>query len=331
MTDLSANPIELPNGATLSGEDQRKLSWTGEHSAEWLQRLPSMILEWCERWEITLEPTLPAINYNLVLFGTSAIHGPVAIKASPPHREVAAEVEAVRTSQGPGVVRIFDSDSAVSVMLQERVLPGTMLRQHFEAGEYNDIQATTIAATCMKRFWTPDPHSEHLMTLDRWFEALYAHRDRYPDGGGRIPKDVIDLAVHLTDHLLATEQDRYTVHGDLNPGNILRNGNGSWTIIDPKGLVAERGYEIGQWMLNPYGLHMWPNLAETLDTRLSILSEMLELDRFRLWQWAVAHSTLSECWTVADDAVDAEGLHAVDIVRALCSLPEGKDSIDPVN
>jgi streptomycin 6-kinase len=329
VTDIEVTPIQLPNGAFLSAEDQRKLSWTGEHSAEWLGRLPDTISEWCDRWQITLEREMPEINYNLVLFGTSETYGPVVIKAAPPHEEVFAEVEAVRLAQGPGIVRLYDCDHTVSIMLQERVLPGTMLRSHFDAGEYTDIQTTTIAATLMKRFWKPDPQSQSLITLDRWFEALYAYRDQYPAGGGPIPKEVVDLAVFHADHLLATEQDRYTVHGDLNPGNILRNQEDGWTIIDPKGLVAERGYEIGQWMLNPYGLHTWPNLVEVLDTRLNILSRNLELDRYRLWQWSIAHSTLSECWTVADGAFDAEGLHAIDIVRALCKLPEANRSIDP--
>jgi streptomycin 6-kinase len=328
VTDIDVTPIQLPNGVFLSAEDQRKLSWTGEHSAAWLKQLPDTIREWCDRWQVTLDSDMPEINYNLVLFGTSEAHGPIVIKAAPPHEEVTAEVEALRFAQGPGIVRLYDCDPTVSVMLQERVLPGTMLRHHCEAGEYNDAQATQIAATLMKRFWKPAPQSNSLMTLDRWFEALYAYKDRHAAGGGPIQKDVIDLAIYHADHLLATEQDRYTVHGDLNPGNILRNQHDGWTIIDPKGLVAERGYEVGQWMLNPYGLHTWPNLVEALDTRLNILSDMLELDRYRLWQWSVAHSILSECWTVEEGAVDAEGLHAVDIMRALCKVPEAERSID---
>lgn len=326
MIDTPGTPIRLPNGAILSTEDQRKLSWPGEHSVEWLQRLPEAIREWCDRWQVTLDSDMPTINYNLVLFGNSAIHGPVVIKAAPPHEEVRAEVEAVRIAQSPGVVHLYDCDPTISVMLQERILPGTMLRDHFAAGQYSDAEATRIAGTLMQQFWKPEPESHSLMTLDRWFGALYAYRDKHPGGGGPIPNDVVDLAIHHADHLLGTEQDRYTVHGDLNPGNILRNETDGWTIIDPKGLVAERGYEVGQWMLNPYGLHTWPDLVETLDTRLDILSEVLELDRYRLWQWSVAHSALSECWTVEDGAVDAEGLHAVAIVRALCKLPEANRS-----
>lgn len=265
---------------------------------------------------------MPAINSNIVLFGTSALYGPVALKASPPHLEVSAEIEALRLSQRTGIITLFDSDPDVAVMLQERVVPGTMLRQHVEAGEIDDVQATRIAAGCMKRFWLPDPHSDRLITLNRWFEALYHYQDQYAFVDGPIPSDIINFATRLADQLLATEEERYIVHGDLNPGNILRSRNDAWTVIDPKGLIAERGYDVGQWMLNPYGLHTWPNLVETLDTRLTVLSDVLTLDRTRLWQWSVAHAALSECWTVAEGTIDKEGLHALAILRALFQLPE---------
>lgn len=327
MTLPLNEPIRLPNGASLTEEDQRKLSWPGPHSTAWLESVPDTIASWCDRWRVTLEPTLPEINYNLVLFGTSELHGPVAIKMAPPHEEVAAEVEAVRAAQRPGVVRLYDSDPSVSIMLQQRIRPGTMLREHVARGEYTDADATSIAASCMTRFWTPDPQNPQLMTLDRWFTALYAYRNRFPDGRGPIPGEIVDLAIRHADHLLATQEDRYTVHGDLNPGNILRDQNDDWIIIDPKGLVGERGYDVGQWMLNPYGLHLWPNLVEALDIRLTILSDMLDIDRYRLWQWSVAHAVLSECWTVQDGAVDAEGLHAVEIVRALLKLPDAQRPI----
>ncbi|HWV23863.1 MAG TPA: aminoglycoside phosphotransferase family protein [Thermomicrobiales bacterium] len=326
MSASTRPPILLPNGVTLTAEDQRKLSWPGDHSASWLDSLPETITQWCDRWRVTLDPRMPEINYNLVLFGTSEIHGPVVIKMAPPHPEGAAEMEAVHIAQQPGVVRLYESDPSVSIMLQERVIPGTMLREHVERGEYTDDEATRIAASCMKRFWTPAPHSPHLITLRHWFRDLYGYRERFPDGGGPIPKEFIDLALSHADYLLATEGERVTVHGDLNPGNILRRQD-DWVIIDPKGLIGERGYEVGQWMLNPYGLHLWPNLVEALDTRLTILSEMLELDRYRLWQWSVAHAVLSECWTVQEEAVDAEGLHAIEIVRALQQLPEAQRTI----
>lgn len=327
MTWQARAPITLPNGAILTAGDQRKLAWPGAHAAAWLEALPDTIAAWCDRWDVTLDPGNPIINYNLVLFGTSEQHGPVAIKMAPPHEEVAAEIEAVRAAQKPGIVRLLASDPSVSIMLQERILPGTMLRDRMASGEYDDEAATRIAASGMQRFWTPDPHLPHLMTLGRWFQALYTYRDEHPDGGGPIQKEMVDLAVSHADYLLATEQERYTVHGDLNPGNILWSEAHGWTIIDPKGLVGERGYEVGQWMLNPYGLHLWPDLVEALDTRLSILSEMLALDRYRLWQWSVAHAILSECWTVEDGAVDAEGLHAVEIVQALLKLPDAQRPI----
>lgn len=250
MTERRMPRVKLPNGVVLDDATLRQLTWSGQESGiAWLQRAPDMIHEWCERWQITLEPVLPDLSYNLVLFGTTPTHGPVVIKTSPPHEEVTAEIEALRENQGPGLVKLLDADPSVSILLEERIVPGTLRRSFASAGSLSDVEATEIAATCMKRYWRPNPDNPHLFTLKRWFTSLYAYRRRFPAGEGPIPADLLNLAIRHADQLLASEGESFLLHGDLHHGNILKNEREGWTVIDPKGLVGERGYDIGQWML----------------------------------------------------------------------------------
>lgn len=315
--------VELPNGLVLPAETAQRMVWGDRAKGiAWLERLPDLIRDWCDRWDVALDPKLPEISYNLVLFGTTPTHGPVVIKTSPPHEEVTAEIEALRANQGPGLVKLLDADPTVSILLEERVIPGTLLRSFTSTGTLTDVDATEIAAECMKRYWSPAPENAQLFPLDRWFKSLYEYRQRFPAGEGPIPAELLNLAIQHTDHLLATEQERVILHGDLHHGNILRNEREGWTIIDPKGLVGERGYDIGQWMLNPYGLHQWPNLREAIETRLSMFTDLLGIDRYRIWQWALAHSVLSECWTLEGATVESDSLHALVITRILSEMPE---------
>jgi streptomycin 6-kinase len=71
--------------------------------------------------------------------------------------------------------------------------------------------------------------------------------------------------------------------------------------IDPKGLIGERGYEIGTWMMNKWGFPLQDNFLELANQRLDILADVLHEDRDRLARWSVFHATLSLCWTLEDD------------------------------
>lgn len=318
--------IALPNGITLPETLTAQFLWGGrEAGIKWLQRLPETLDEWCDRWQITLDQDMPEMNYNLVLFGTTPEHGSIVIKMAPPHDEVTAEIEGLRTSQRPGVVHLIDSDPSVSIMLLERITPGTMLRERTYDGTLSDPEATALAAAAMQTYWTEVPDNTHLISLRRWFKALYAYHDEHAEGDGFIPGELVALAIRHADALLSTEREKVTLHGDLHHQNILWDANEGWTIIDPKGLVGERGYDIATWMRNPRGLDTWPNARQVIDTRLDIFSELLEIDRYRLWQWTIVHAVLSVCWSMEPESVeDVELHHAMVVGRILTDLPEAR-------
>src|SRR5687767_7556225 len=115
MRQPMATPDNLPvvtlhNGFNLPEDLKRRLLWGGKEAGRrWLERAPGIVREWCERWNITLEPEVPTLSYNLVLFGSSPEHGQVVLKLSPPHDEVTSEIEAMRVASGPGLVALIDS------------------------------------------------------------------------------------------------------------------------------------------------------------------------------------------------------------------------------
>jgi len=320
---MSQDDILLPNGASLSREVVRQLSWNDETAgSEWFDRLPALLREYCDAWNIQLEPGIPQLNYNLVLFGTTPDTGPVMIKTGPPNREMTAEISALRVPGREGVVRVIDADPSVSIMLQERVVPGTSLNEMMDRGEISDEDATVLVAEAMQRFWIAPPIGARIIPLRSWFKALDDYVDAHPDGTGAIPGHMIEVAIGLADHLLNTTIEPMVLHGDLNPGNILWDETNGWTIIDPKGLLGPRGYEIGTWMINPYGLHARPDLRETLDRRLDQFARLLGIERHRLWQWSVVHAVLSECWTLEGGGVEPDHLHALEVANVLLQLPD---------
>ena len=94
------------------------------------------------------------------------------------------------------------------------------------------------------------------------------------------------------------------LHGDYHHYNILSHG-ASWCVIDPKGVVGPREYDIGPFMLNPC-FSPRPNLKQESARRLDIFVERLGLDRQRIWARSVAHSVLSAWWSMEKDGTGGE-------------------------
>lgn len=323
MTDAAIPDITLPNGNVIPADTVRQFLWGGrENGVEWARNVPDLLQYWCARWGITLTDELPVLAMNLVLFGTSEEHGPVVIKTSPPHREVTAEVDALRHHHDPAVVELLHAETDVSIMVQRRVQPGTTLKSAIDASELTEEAAVDVAAAMMQRYWIEPPPNATFIDLPSWFRALYAYRASYPNGDGPIPHHHLELAIRQADELLETQKDLVMLHGDIHHYNILRDEEHGWTLIDPKGLVGERGYDIGTWLLNPIHFDRRPDVAGMTEYRLNRFSELLGIQRKRLWQWAMAHAVLSDCWNVEGVGTADAHLHAQATAAALAAMPE---------
>ena len=96
----------------------------------------------------------------------------------------------------------------------------------------------------------------------------------------------------------------YLIHGDCHHYNILSHGD-EWRVIDPKGVIGAREYEVAPFMLNPV-YQPRPNIKRETQRRLDIFTERLGFGRQRLWAWTLAHSLLSAWWDFGEDGTGGE-------------------------
>ncbi len=268
---------------------------------DWLRRLATTLPGWLETWEIDLARIDPPDTFNIVLFGTSLKAGEIVLKLSPPTFESRAELAAAKQAVGPGFVRLIDADPSISLMMLERIRPGTELG----AAGLPDDDATRICAAKLLEYWREPDDTTDLVSLDRWAKELLTHD---PAAHPTVPPDPLATAKAIAHELLSSPTSRTLLHGDLHHQNILAGPNGSWITIDPKGLVGERGYDIAAWMMNPWGLPLSDDYVDIGNRRLDILAEALGEDRSRLAKWAVFHAALSLCWSLdAEEPKNPEG------------------------
>lgn len=278
-----------------------------DKTEDWIARLPRLLALAASRWDLELGAPVDGLSYNYVCFASrrperseAQSKGDFILKIGIPNRELTSEIETLKLWNNlPNCsARLLESDPENGLLLLERLIPGKDL-----ASLADDDRATEIAADMMSRFWMPAPDNPNFITLKSWFDGLDGLRPRFGGGTGPFPARLLETAEGLL-HELFAEDERWLIHGDCHHYNILSHGD-EWRVIDPKGVIGAREYEIAPFMLNPV-YQPRPNIKRETNRRLDIFSERLGLDRQRLWAWTVAHSVLSAWWDLQEDGTGGE-------------------------
>ena len=267
----------------------------GEAGEAWIATFPETLAEIAARYELTLgAPFL--LSFNYVCAATRRDGTPVVLKISPPYPEFHTEVAALRHYGVEGCVEVLDADPAAGIVILERILPGTMLRDLPD-----DDAATHIAAEVMQKLWKPLPATHNFPTVADWAKGLQRLRAAYDGGTGPLPTPLVERAEATYRELLASAAPPVLLHGDLHHDNILAATRAPYLAIDPKGLAGEPAYEVGPFFYNPHPLiSQTADLTPLLGRRLAILTEHLQMDRERLRACAFAHAVLSAAWSIED-------------------------------
>jgi streptomycin 6-kinase len=271
---------------------QRLINWQGrETTKSWFSTVEPRLAAWCDEWEITIEQRELPDTVSLVLFGESPRAGPVVLKIGPPDFERNAEIAATREAAGPGMVRMIAADPTLSIVMLERLSPGTELAE----SDLDDADTTHIVAQRLRAFWREPADPTGLIPLERWTKEL---RQFTPHDQPGFPNDLVLRGQSILESMLATPTSASLLHGDMHHHNILWRDGYGWTTIDPKGLIGERGFDITAWMMNPWGHVAETDFLVRSNRRLDILADTLGEDRARLANWCLVFAALNLCWSL---------------------------------
>ncbi|HET9646704.1 MAG TPA: aminoglycoside phosphotransferase family protein, partial [Microlunatus sp.] len=82
--------------------------------------------------------------------------------------------------------------------------------------------------------------------------------------------------------------DRYAVlvHGDVHDLNALQAADGTYKLVDPGGLRAERAYDLGTI------IRCNPAAGDDLQTRAKRLAARTGVDVTAIWEWGTVHRVI---------------------------------------
>ena len=306
-----------------------------EDGTAFLKALPDLIAEASARWGLTDVEPVSNLSFNFVAFakqpspfGRGQGEGNVVLKIGVRNDELISEMAAMRLFAGDGACRLIDSDEERGFLLLERLTPGVML-----STLKDDEQATHIAAEVMQKIWRdlesgsllPNTRQQAVglqnkfIRLSDWFDGLKKLRAKFNGGTGPFDKNLVERVEQSVRDFFIENHKPVLMHGDFHHFNILSSERG-WLVIDAKGVIGPAGYEVGPFLINPWG-DMLNGIRQKRMTerRFDILHEHLGFERERIREWGVAHAVLSAWWDIEDNT--GRGEYALDFAAMLADIP----------
>ena len=278
-----------------SGCAQKIIDVHGQTGVAWLARLPMLLADAAARWSLTVLPPFPELSYNYVAPAVGPDGAALVLKAGVPHRELWDEADALRLFAGRGIARLVAADRARGVLLLERVLPGDSLRAI--AGDEAQTRVVAQVLWALDGVTLPEGHGFRTIAhLARGFERLRAEFG----GVGPFPAERVARAEGLFGELIAGLATVRLIHGDLNPGNILRATRADWLAIDPKGYAGDPLWDVATFLNDPPRGLSPDDLRRLQARRVALLAEALDAARGEILAWAEAHAVLSAWWSYED-------------------------------
>ncbi len=259
-----------------------------ESGRAWLDRLPQLVAECAESWQLRLGATLPGGSVSLPIEATTADGTAVVLKMQWPHRESDTEAAALALWNGDGAIRLLAADETRHALLLERCRPGTALS--IEPSEV----VLGVLAGLLPRLWKPAGAPFRSLADEASWWASHLERD-WERAGKPFERALLDATLDSVRTLSGSQGEQVLLHQDLHPGNVLRAEREPWLAIDPKPLAGEREFGIAAIVR---AVELEHSREQTL-TRLDRLSSDLGLDRERARQWALVQAV---AWLSYDDA-----------------------------
>ncbi|QKE72519.1 hypothetical protein HPK19_06760 [Arthrobacter citreus] len=280
-----------------------------EKGERWLENFEDLCHKCENRWNMKiLSPFV--LSYNFVAPIIIEGNKNAVIKLAVPNEEFNDEIEALNEFKDADFVKVIDYDLKEGILILERLLPGNTL-----ASIENEELEMQIAVKVMKNLWKKPSTSSKLPTILNRENSFSRIVEKFPNGFGPISKELLLDAFSTFKEMNSSQSTQYLLHGDLHHYNLLNAGEDSWKVIDPKGLIGEREYDLIQFLLNNLE---GKDISTTLEKRIDLLVNELNLNKERLLLWGYSHAVLSTCWSLEDEGTYNENFfNAINIFKQL--------------
>jgi len=275
--------LTLPDG--VLGMADRGGDW-----AAWVDRLPAMVRDLLEEWELAPDGLMMHGFVGLVVPVRTRDGAATVLKVSFPDEESEHEHLALQRWGGRGAVRLLRADPRRRAMLLDRLGPERLT-------ETWDLEACEVVAGLYPLLHVPAlPQLRPLTSyVARWTDELAGLPRDAP-----LPRRLVEQAVSLgRDFVTDPASTGRVVHADLHYENVMAAGDG-WLAIDPKPVDGDPHYEPAPMLWNRVD-ELEGDVRAGLRRRFHTIIDAAGLDEDRARDWVVVRMLHNCLWAIQDD------------------------------
>ena len=227
----------------LSENESQKI--ISHYGPDFYNMLRKELALYASKWDLDILQFVDYYSVNCIFICHSKQFGDAVLKIGRPCKEVFTEVNALREYNGSRFCRLYKSDIDNGIILIERIVPGTQLK-----AEKTLDKRLSVFSNLFNGLHIEPENADIYPTYADWTKNITAYMSKREDY-----KELYSYMKRANDICLSVCRSytkKMLLHGDFHYENILRNRNGSYTIIDPKGVIGDPVFDVPRYILNEY-------------------------------------------------------------------------------
>lgn len=219
----------------------------------------------------------------------SARYGDVILKCdrSP---QLFSEYRMLNRLDGSSACRVFEFDAENGWLLEERILPGSVLR-----GEASLERRICAFAQVFHAVHRPETSGE---TYLDWLCSINDFCKNKP-----VEPELAEMtaaAYAVCAEMFEKYPERMLLHGDLHHDNLLLRADGTYAMIDPKGVIGPEILDVPRFILNEFDTVHDGSDAEHIAEVIRQISERLGYPPEDVRKLFFMETVLANMWSYED-------------------------------
>ena len=240
-----------------------------------------------------------SVTMNRLFTCNSAEHGECILKVGYDIKEIKNEYNILQEYKGTRFCKVYEADIENGILLLERIIPGIELREELDLDKRLELFCEVFSALHIQAA-DKSIYPTYMGWVSRITEYMRGRKDY------EILANKMTQAERICIELCEKFSGEMLLHGDLHHHNILLGKNNYYRIIDPKGVIGDRVFDIPRFISNEFdGFASNESKAEVdhdFDKKFKYIiktfSEKFDIPEQDILHLAYVEMCMAQCWHV---------------------------------